>query len=614
MKFDEIIKQIAEEPYSAFFHTPPNYIKSRSYLFSSPAEIISVYNRADLEKAFELANKFAARGFIGYGLIEYEAGYLLEEKLGDLLTEKNNKLIQFLFFKSSDVKVIKSKMIDYGKFNTDEYKISDFKLNTSKQNFDKNIKRIKNYIKDGDTYQVNYTVKGKFNFEGSYSQLFKNLLFNQSAQYSAFINNGKNFIISISPELFFNRIGNKIISRPMKGTLSRSKDLMSDSVRSYELATSEKNRAENLMIVDLLRNDIGKICDYGSVKVKEFFEVEKYETLFQMVSSISGKLNKSIEFGDIVRSIFPCGSITGAPKIRTMQIIHELEKERRGIYTGSIGLIGKKSSTFNVAIRTINLDKDTGRGEMGLGSGIVWDSNTDDEYSEVILKSEFLTSPIKPFDLVETMLVENGEIFLFEKHIERLRRSAEYFLFIFNEKDTIAALRKKVSDINSRDRFKLRITLNKWGSSTIEFFELGSAVEEINVIVSEQSISTSNVMQYFKTTNRQLYNDEFKKYSEQDYSEVLFLNEKKELAEGSFTNIIIKKDDQWLTPAILCGVLPGVYRNYLLQNNKLKEAILKVEDLLYADEVKLINSVRKELSVKRLYYNNEFVEYEPNKN
>jgi len=259
MKFDEIIKQIAEEPYSAFFHTPPNYIKSRSYLFSSPAEIISVYNRADLEKAFELANKFAARGFIGYGLIEYEAGYLLEEKLGDLLTEKNNKLIQFLFFKSSDVKVIKSKMIDYGKFNTDEYKISDFKLNTSKQNFDKNIKRIKNYIKDGDTYQVNYTVKGKFNFEGSYSQLFKNLLFNQSAQYSAFINNGKNFIISISPELFFNRIGNKIISRPMKGTLSRSKDLMSDSVRSYELATSEKNRAENLMIVDLLRNDIGKI-------------------------------------------------------------------------------------------------------------------------------------------------------------------------------------------------------------------------------------------------------------------------------------------------------------------------------------------------------------------
>jgi len=372
--------------------------------------------------------------------------------------------------------------------------------------------------------------------------------------------------------------------------------------------------AENVMIVDLLRNDIGKICDYGSVKVKEFFEVEKYETLFQMVSSISGKLNKSIEFGDIVRSIFPCGSITGAPKIRTMQIIHELEKERRGIYTGSIGLIGKKSSTFNVAIRTINLDKDTGRGEMGLGSGIVWDSNTDDEYSEVILKSEFLTSPIKPFDLVETMLVENGEIFLFEKHIERLRKSAEYFLFIFNEKDIIASIRKKVSEINLLDRFKLRITLNKWGSSNIEFSDLRPADKDINVTVSEQSIFTSNVMQYFKTTNRGIYDNEFKKYAEQGYSEVLFLNEKKELTEGSFTNIIVIKDDQWLTPAISSGVLPGVYRNYLLQNNKVKEAILKAEDLLYADEVKLINSVRKELSVKRLYYNNEFVEYEPNKN
>lgn len=609
MNFDEIINRVSENPYSAFFHTPPFYKRSTSILLLNPAEIIPVYNRDDLQRAFTLVKKFIQNDYIGYCLIEYEAGYLLENKLLSLLENNNSKLIQFVLFKSMDANVLRSKALEYGTINQEEYHITNFKLSTSKQKFDDCIRRIKKYIKAGDTYQVNYTVKGKFNFDGSYLHFYKHLLFNQSAEYSAFINNGNNFIISVSPELFFNTKGNKIISRPMKGTNHRGKDLMTDNLKMIELERSEKNRAENVMIVDLLRNDIGKICKYGSVKVKKLFTVEKYETLYQMVSTISGKLNKGIEFGDIVKNIFPCGSITGAPKIRTMQIIHELEIEKRGIYTGAIGVFGKKFSTFNVAIRTITIDRESGEGDMGLGGGIVWDSNPDDEYNEIILKSEFLTSPYKPFDLIETMLVENGDIYLLEKHTERLKKSAEFFLFIFNQKKITSLLNDNIKGKYSNGKYKLRITLSKWGKINISLSELEPIKARISVVISDHSVSSKNVFQYFKTTNRVIYDDEINKYSDQGYFEVIFLNERKEIAEGSFTNIVIKKDEQWLTPAASCGILPGVYRNYLLQNNKAKEAILTVEDLLKAEELRLINSVRKAITVNKLFYKNEFVEY-----
>ena len=365
MYFDDIIKQITENPYSAFFYTPSFYAKSSSYIFLNPAEIIPVYEKSDLDASLKLVDKYLKKDLSGYCLLEYEAGYLLEDKLEKFLPNDKRKLMQFFFFNKENVKKIKSDKIDSGKIDVDAFSISDFKLNTSEAKYTGNIKKIKEYISAGDTYQVNYTVKDKFNFSGSYSDLFKNLLFNQSARYSAFINNGDSFIISVSPELFFVTEKKEIVTKPMKGTLKRSYEIKSDLLKASELERSGKNRAENIMIVDLLRNDLGRICKYESIKPEDEFSIEKYESLFQMVSSVKGKLKSKVEFSDIIKNIFPSGSVTGAPKIRTMEIIKELEEEERGIYTGAIGMMSKNSSAFNVAIRTIKINKENGKSWIG---------------------------------------------------------------------------------------------------------------------------------------------------------------------------------------------------------------------------------------------------------
>ena len=610
MKFDYIIRQILDNPYSAFFYTPSYYKKSNSFIFTDPKEIIPIYNKNDLNNSLLLVDSYLEKGLRGYCLIEYEAGYLMEEKLEKLLPKDDRRFLQFFFFDDKNITKIKSANIDFSETDSNSFSVTGFKPNIKRNRFYNDIKKIKRFIAEGDTYQVNYTIKSEFNFSGSYASFFTNLLFNQSANYSAFINNEKDYIISLSPELFFRVSNNKIITKPMKGTLNRSKEIKSDSLRAYDLKSSEKNRAENVMIVDLLRNDLGKFCKYDSVKVNELFEIETYESLRQMVSTVNGKLNGITRLTDIIKNIFPCGSVTGAPKIRTMEIIKELEADSRGIYTGAIGMIGKKESVFNVAIRTIKIEKETGKGEMGLGSGIVWDSEPAKEYTETLLKSEFVTTALKPFELIETMLLENGEIFLFEDHIKRLRSSAEFFLFSMNEKKLIKSLFKKIKEKYSDGKYKVRITLNKWGKVKYDFTYKTLIPDFVKIIISEKTINSENKFQYFKTTNRKLYNSELANYNRAGYFEVLFFNEKEELAEGTTTNIFIKKNNIWLTPPVTSGLLPGIYRNHFLSNQKdAKETIITINDLLNADEVILTNSVRGEVKVDSLHYTNEFIEF-----
>jgi para-aminobenzoate synthetase/4-amino-4-deoxychorismate lyase len=610
MRIDYIIQQVLDSPYSAFFCTPSYYTKGKSYLFSDPKEIISIYNKNDLNNSLPLVDSYLEKGLRGYCLIEYEAGYLMEEKLEKLLPDTEQRLMQFFFFEEKDITKIKSSVITLGEIDSNSYSVSDFKLKTIQSKFFNDIEKIKRYIEEGDTYQVNYTVKSEFNFNGCYASLFKNLVFNQSAGYSAFINNDNNYIISLSPELFIQVDKKKIITKPMKGTLSRTKNIKSDSLKEYELKNSEKNMAENVMIVDLLRNDLGKFCKYGSVKVDDLYGIETYESLFQMVSTVRGRLVNGTRLSEIIKYIFPCGSITGAPKIRTMEIIKELEAERRGIYTGAIGMISKAESVFNVAIRTIKIDKETGIGEMGLGSGIVWDSEPEKEYTETLLKGDFITAPLKQFELIETMLLDNGEIFLFEDHMERLKSAAKFFLFNINENKITKSLFKKIDKKYTNGKYKVRVTLNKWGKVTYNFNFVTFIPDVVKIIISDKTIDSENKFQYFKTTNRELYNSELTKYNRSGYFEVIFFNEKDELAEGCTTNIFIKKNDVWLTPPITNGILPGIYRNHFMYTQKdVKEAIITINDLLHADEVMLVNSVIGEVKVDSLYYENEFVEY-----
>lgn len=608
MNIIEIINKVLSTSNAAFFYTPPIYGKSKSYLFLKPKEIITIKSINKIDEKLKRVDDFIVDDFVGYSLMNYEAGYLFEKTLYKFLP-KNENLIQFFFYDKKNVQLIKSTEIDFEE--SEKYKIKNFKLNTSKNEFTNSINKIKSYIEKGDTYQVNYTIKGKFNLAGSLSGLFASLTFNQSAKYIAVINNNNKIIISLSPELFFEIKGRKIISKPMKGTARRGINISSDLLIKRELENSEKNRAENVMIVDLIRNDLGRISNYGSVKVKNLFEVEKYESVYQMVSTIESKLREDVKLSDVFKNIFPCGSITGAPKIRTMEIINELEKEKRGIYTGSIGLIIKNKISFNVPIRTISIDKKSGKSEIGLGSGIVWDSIADEEFEETKLKGKFLTEPTKSYDIIETMLVENGQIFLLNEHLYRMEQAAEFFLFNIS----IDKIRNKINSILKKldnKKYKLKISLSKLGRLSYFISPIIDYNKEIKVILSNKQIDSRNKFQYFKTSNRQLYDSEYKTYSAQGFFDVIYFNENGELAEGAITNIFIYKNNVISTPPISAGILPGVYRKYFLKNNSfITERRLIKEDLLEADKIVLTNSVRGEIIVNKLFVNkNEFISFD----
>ena len=603
-KLSEILKKIKEEKSSAFLYTS-SYNKSDaiSYLFNNPEEIISITSLNELELGLNRIDELADQDKFILSLLDYEAGYLFEEKLQNFITD-NKTLMRFLVFDSSEVDKISSNEISFDPFEQD-YKISDFHLNETERNYLNKIYKIKEYIKQGDTYQVNYTLKGKFNFKGEILDFVQNLIFNQSTQYSAFINYDNEFVISISPELFFSTNGYKINTRPMKGTIKRGINLEDDSFRAEELRNSKKDKAENIMIVDLLRNDIGKISKTNSVNVDSIYDVEKYETIFQLTSKVHGIL-ESKKYSKIISNLFPCGSITGAPKIRTMKIINELENEKRGLYTGAIGFIHKDNSVFNVAIRTISIDKKTSNGEIGLGSGIVWDSNAEDEFNEVSLKSNFLVNPDKYFEIFETMLLEDGKIFLLDNHINRIEKAADYFLFKFNKNLVLEKLNSSINNLDSNHKFKIKLVLTKSGEIRLDINKIETSILK-RAVISSNKINKKNRFQYFKTTNRELYDSEFTFYRMKNYFDVIYFNEFNELAEGSISNIFIRSKDIWKTPSIDSGILNGTYRNKFISENNVIETCITKEELLNSDEILLTNSLRKEVDIFELYENNDLV-------
>ena len=413
-------------------------------------------------------------------------------------------------------------------------------------------------------------------------------------------------VLSISPELFFEINNKKIITRPMKGTIRRGINISEDAEMSQKLRDSEKDRAENVMIVDLLRNDFGRISEFGSVNVRSLYDIEKYESVFQMTSAIEANL-RDISFKQILENVFPCGSITGAPKIRTMEIIKELEKEERGIYTGSIGFIDGDRAVLNVAIRTIVLDKKSSEGEMGLGGGIVWDSCAGKEYGEAELKGKFLTRQDKQFRLIETLLLEKGNIFLLDEHLNRLEKSADYFLFNFNKDVFLDNLRRLNSELSTEKNYKIRVRLLKSGCMDFSYSELMESLQPVRVRISENAVSSRNKFQYFKTTERELYDIEHKEGADIGFFDTLYLNEREELTEGSITNLFIYKKGDWYTPEVKSGLLAGCYRDFFIKQTGAKEVCLKIRDFKDADRVILVNSVRKEVPVSEILYKEEII-------
>jgi len=452
----------------------------------------------------------------------------------------------------------------------------------------RSIARIKSLIARGDTYQVNHTFPLECRFSGDPRSWFWSLGPAQGARYAAFIDAGRWKWLSLSPELFFELRGNRVLLRPMKGSAPRGRWPAEDADLGARLGRSPKDRAENLMIVDLLRNDLGKVARPGTIRARPLFQVEKYPTVHQLTSTVAGRLRPGVAWRQCLAALFPSGSVTGAPKRRTMEIIGRLEASPRGLYTGAVGLIRPDGSgAFNVAIRTIALDGGTGRARCGVGAGVTWGSSAAGEWRESLLKGEFLNHP--DFQLIESLRLEEDRFPFKAWHWRRVRSSAERFGFAHDRKSFDRALVRLAAQ-RPQGIWKARLLLSRDGGWSGSLEPLGATEGPWRVALSSRPVEVHDPFLFHKTTRRDVYDGMAADRPEAD--EVVGWNRRGELTEGTRTNVVLEKGGRFFTPPVSSGLLAGVYRAVLLGRGKIQERVLRKSDWRRADRVWLINAVR----------------------
>ncbi|MFZ6773824.1 chorismate-binding protein [Undibacterium sp. SXout7W] len=523
---------------------------------------------------------------------------------------------------------------------TDVAGVAQLRSNIDEPAFSAAIHTIRDYITAGDTYQVNYTYRLHFDAYGSPAALYQRLRQRQPVPYGALIclPHGE-AVLSMSPELFVRHYRGHLQARPMKGTAAATGDAVQDQSRATALSADTKNRAENLMIVDLLRNDLGKIATTGSVKVSQLFEVTRYSSVLQMTSTIDAQLQPQLALPDILHALFPCGSITGAPKRRTMEIIQELEPEPRGLYTGAIGWFDPPADhvdaevvtenaaesipaipvapsvraaigdfCLSVPIRTLQLEAPSTRdgsqirrGVMGVGAGIVYDSVASEEFAECRLKAKFLTGLPAQFDLFETMHAtrEVGCRYL-DRHLLRLQTSARYFGFVVDEQQIRQTLQQFCHDLPPQTAYRLRLSLDVEGKTSLSSgVLLPLAATQMRVLLSSETTQSDTLLLRHKTSVRSQYDRAWQAAEQQGAFDMLFFNETGHLTEGGRSNVLLRFGKQWLTPPLSDGVLPGVMRSVLMDDAALglREQHLTRRDVLQADQILLCNSLRGAFTV-----------------
>lgn len=561
---------------------PGRHDRQQWLYFQNPIEILTTTCVAEIISLLEKVQQFVDRGYYAAGFLSYEAAPAFDASFKVNSTE-NFPLVWFGIYRDFNVVSLP---------NGDRSFVSlNWKPSISREDYGAAIAKIKSYIAQGLTYQVNFSFRLQAEFSADPWNYFLQLIQAQNCQYGAFVNLENWAICSASPELFFQQTRSnsqtQIICRPMKGTLARG--LVDDRHLASALRNSEKNQAENLMIVDMIRNDLGRIAEVGSVQVPQLFNVEQYPTLWQMTSSVQCLTEANVV--EALRSLFPCASITGAPKSSTMQIIAELENSPRRIYTGAIGYFTpQKIAQFNVAIRTVLIDRARQTAEYGVGGGIVWDSIEADEYEECCTKSKVLNQP--QFELLETLLWTSGEYFLLDFHLQRLQTSADYFAFQVDIDRVCDRLSIAARNLPLLPH-KIRLCVSKRGELRLETAVLDDdrSPRSLQVALADSPVNSADIFLYHKTTNRSMY--ERKKQQFPEFDEVLLWNEKGELTEFCTGNLIVELGGEWYTPPIACGLLAGTYRRYLLQQGKVQERIIHREELPSCSRIFLINSVRQ---------------------
>jgi len=456
--------------------------------------------------------------------------------------------------------------------------------------FTRAVTEIHEAIAAGETYQVNLTFPLTAPFSGNPRGFFCRLVHGQQAGYAAYIDLGRQVICSASPELFFRRDGSRIVMRPMKGTIARGLTSAEDQHRARQLQTSAKDRAENIMILDMVRNDLGRLAAPGKVRTTSLCDLEKYPTVWQMTSTVEADTSASFE--QIIAALFPCASITGAPKYRTMDIITRLEQRPRGIYTGSIGYLAPQGrAQFSVAIRTALIDLEKKQAHYGVGAGITWDSDPETEYRECLDKGRILTRPMPDFDLLETLLWSpaNG-YFLLDEHLARLMASADYFDYACDPDRVRRHLQELARSLPAnRHRVRLRLSANGLLRHNISTFAEGGQ-NLVRLRLANEPVERSNPFVYHKTTERTHY--ERAKTGLVDCDDVVLWNNRGNITETTIANIVVDLDGSLVTPPVECGLLAGTMRSHLLAKGDLIERTISLGDLQRCRRIYLINALR----------------------
>jgi para-aminobenzoate synthetase/4-amino-4-deoxychorismate lyase len=551
------------------------------YRFADPVRVVQATSLDEVLPAVAaVEDAVAQEGVFAAGFVSYEAGPAFDHALaahppGEL------PLVWFGLYRDREM---------VPKPETPDVPPLAWRPGLGRDEYVAAIRRVREYIEAGDTYQVNYTFRLQAPFTGDPEALFARLASAQACQYAAYVDTGRFVVCSASPEMFYTQDGDVLRSRPMKGTRPRGMTLAEDRAQREELLESEKDRAENVMIVDMVRNDLGHIADAGSVRVPELFSAEPYPTVWQMTSLVEARSRAG--FCETLKALFPPASITGAPKARTTAIIRELETSPRHVYTGTIGYLGPDNARFNVAIRTVLIDRQTQQAEYGVGGGIVWDSDPLAEWEECMTKTRVLHTVRPEFSLLESLLWTPGEGYaLLERHLERLRGSAEYFGYPVD----LASVRQRLDELAAGlppEPHKARLLVDRHGEITAEGSPLGPAPNPLvwRVCMHPEPVDSHNPFLHHKTTNRVVYTEAAAAHP--DCDDVILQNERGEITESCRANVVIETPAGRFTPAVSSGLLAGTQRAELLDRGEISEKVLTPEDLYAAAKVYLINSVR----------------------
>lgn len=551
--------------------------------FSRPVRVIETAQLSEVRACLQEVERLARTGLYAVGWLSAEAAAAFEPALpeppaGDF------PLLHFALYEGYEEVAPAA-----GVYGAGAYQGGEWRPDTSRADYDHAIATIRAKIAAGETYQTNYTLRLRAPFAGDDLAYFVGLSAAQPTEYAAYLNAGRYRVLSVSPELFFRVEGRQISTKPMKGTTQRGRTEAEDWAQGAWLATSPKNRAENVMIVDLLRNDLGRVAQVGSVEVTDLCAVERLPTLHTMTSTIRATLREGVALTDIFAALFPCGSVTGAPKISTLRLIAALETSPRLVYCGAVGLIEPSgNAVFNVPIRTVLLDTQTAEAEYGVGGGITWDSEAAGEYEELLTKAQVLGAARPDFSLLETLRLEGGVLRDADLHLARMASSARYFGFSF-DLDRARLVLAEVTQ-TAGGPYRVRLLCAPDGELSAQVLPLGANPDPLTAYLAQAPVQSGNVLLYHKTTRRDVYEAHTAHlFAGED---ALLYNERGELTEFTTGNVVLELAGQLFTPPQHVGLLAGIARQRALAEGRVQEKVLTAADALAATAIWHLNSLR----------------------